>query len=65
MGRPSIGSTRRTAQHTLLGIALSGEQGSYGREIGTILIEGIDVGEILVAEGLARWWPDGEEWWCS
>tara|TARA_R110002051_G_scaffold256524_1_gene315618 strand:- start:808 stop:1239 length:432 start_codon:yes stop_codon:yes gene_type:complete len=46
-------------------LALSGEQGSYGREIGTILIEGIDVGEILVAEGLARWWPDGEEWWCN
>lgn len=30
----------------------------------TIRIDGIDVGDILIAEGLARRWPDGDEWWC-
>lgn len=46
-------------------IVLSGRPDRYGREIGTININGRDVGEILVEERLARWWPDGEEWWCS
>ena len=46
-------------------VDLSGAQGSYGREIGTIKVDGRDVGEILVEEGLARWWPNGAEWWCD
>ena len=46
-------------------LELSGSQGGFGREIGTIHIEGRDVGEILVEERLARWWPDGDEWWCD
>lgn len=36
----------------------------YGRTLATIKIGGRDVGEWLVEERLARWWPDGEEWWC-
>ncbi len=31
----------------------------------TIRIGGEDVGAILVRERLARWWPDGDEWWCD
>ncbi len=31
----------------------------------TIRIGGVDVGDILIAEGLARRWPDGDEWWCD
>jgi micrococcal nuclease len=30
----------------------------------TISIEGRDVGDILIAEGLATPWPDGELFWC-
>lgn len=45
-------------------LELSGATGGFGRAIGTIYIDGRDVGEILVEEGLARWWPDGQEWWC-
>lgn len=30
----------------------------------TIRIDSIDVGDFLIAEGLARRWPDGDEWWC-
>jgi len=30
----------------------------------TIRIDGRDVGDTLIAEGLARSWPDGEEFWC-
>lgn len=37
----------------------------YGRTLATIRIGGRDVGEWLVEERLARWWPDGEEWWCE
>ena len=34
------------------------------RRLATIRIDGRDVGEILIAEGLARRWPDGYEFWC-
>src|SRR5690606_24470220 len=37
----------------------------YGRTLATIRIDGVDVGDTLIAEGLARRWPDGEEWWCE
>lgn len=37
----------------------------YGRTLATIRIGGRDVGETLVEERLARWWPDGHEWWCE
>ena len=37
----------------------------HGRTLATIRIGGRDVGEWLVEERLARWWPDGEEWWCE
>jgi len=36
----------------------------YGRTLATIRIGRTDVGDILIAEGLARRWPDGDEWWC-
>jgi len=36
----------------------------YGRNLGTIRINDVDVGDILIAEGLARRWPDGHEFWC-
>lgn len=37
----------------------------YGRTLATIRIGGRDIGEWLVEERLARWWPDGHEWWCE
>lgn len=36
-----------------------------GRTLATIRIRGEDVGDILIDEGLARRWPDGNEWWCN
>ena len=38
---------------------------SSKRRLATIRIDGQDVGTILISEGLARAWPDGEEWWCQ
>ena len=35
------------------------------RVLATIRIAGRDVGDILIAEHLARRWPDGREFWCS
>ena len=37
----------------------------YGRTIATIRVGGKDVGDILIAEGLARRWPNGREFWCN
>lgn len=41
-----------------------GLDGTGTRLLGTIRIDGRDVGDILIVEGLARRWPDGDEWWC-
>lgn len=30
-----------------------------------IRIDGVNIGDILIAERLARVYPDGEEWWCD
>lgn len=35
------------------------------RRVATIRIDGRDVGDILIEEGLARRWPNGKEWWCA
>lgn len=34
------------------------------RRLATIKVDGRDVGDILIEEGLARRWPDGAEFWC-
>lgn len=38
---------------------------SSRRTLATIRINGRDVGDILIEEGLARRWPDGQEFWCN
>ena len=35
------------------------------RRLATIRQDGQDVGDILVAKGLARRWPDGARFWCQ
>ncbi len=37
----------------------------FGRTLAIIRVGGKDVGDILVGEGLARYWPDGPEFWCE
>ncbi|MBL4873393.1 MAG: thermonuclease family protein [Rhodobacteraceae bacterium] len=37
----------------------------YGRTLAIIRIDEVNVGDILVDEGLARYWPDGDEFWCN
>ena len=37
----------------------------YDRTLAIIEVDGVDVGETLIAEGLARRWPDGPEFWCK
>jgi micrococcal nuclease len=34
------------------------------RRLATIRVDGRDVGDILIEEGLARRWPHGREFWC-
>ena len=36
----------------------------YGRALGTISVNGRDVGDVLVAEGLAREWTGRRRSWC-
>lgn len=45
-------------------VVQTGGTDRYGRTLATIRIDGQDVGDILIAEGLARRWPDGREFWC-
>lgn len=40
-------------------------KGRMNRELVVVYSNGRDVGDILVAEGLAREWPDGREFWCE
>jgi micrococcal nuclease len=42
-----------------------GRADRYGRVLANLNIDGRDVGEILIEERLARFWPDGDEWWCD
>jgi len=37
----------------------------YGRSLAVIRVDGRNVGDILIEEGLARSWPDGHEFWCD
>lgn len=37
----------------------------YGRAVAHVLIDGRDLGEVLVAEGLARPWRGRREPWCD
>lgn len=41
-----------------------GSDGTGSRTLATIRVAGRDVADILISEGLARRWPDGDEWWC-
>ena len=43
----------------------TGIDGTGERRLATIRIHLVDVGDILIAERLARRWPDGEEFWCK
>ncbi|MGQ4275204.1 thermonuclease family protein [Terrihabitans sp. B22-R8] len=37
----------------------------YGRTLADVSVGRQDIGETLLAEGLARRWPDGPEFWCE
>lgn len=36
----------------------------YGRTLAVFYVNGQRLSDILVSEGLARYWPDGREFWC-
>lgn len=50
---------------TTIEIISAGGRGKYGRDLINIRSNGRDVGDILVSEGLARYWPNGQEFWCQ
>lgn len=37
----------------------------YGRTLAKVYLDGRNVGDVLIQEGLARSWPDGREFWCN
>lgn len=43
----------------------TGKKGSYSRPLARVVVDGRDVGEILIAAGHARYWPDGPRVWCK
>jgi endonuclease YncB( thermonuclease family) len=40
------------------------DQDRYGRKLRIVIVNGRSVGDILVAEGLARWYGHGRRPWC-
>lgn len=48
-----------------LELRLTGRMDRYGRTIAFVLIDGRDLGETLIAEGLARPWRGRREPWCD
>lgn len=70
-GRSEIALARRATARfiellntTEIIIYSAGGSDRYGRDLVHITSNGHDVGVILVSEGLARYWPDGPEFWC-
>ncbi|PWK52750.1 thermonuclease family protein [Silicimonas algicola] len=62
----------KKAADRLLKILKSGDlfmtrlgEDSNGKKFARLFVSGRDVGEILVAEGLARKAPDGRKFWCD
>ena len=46
-------------------LCAAGRADRYGRQLGTLSADGVNVGEVLLGEGLARHWPEKEIDWCS
>lgn len=40
------------------------DEDRYGRKLRIVRVEGVSVGDTLVAEGLARWYAGGRRPWC-
>lgn len=47
------------------GVKYSGKFDKYDRELVSIDVAGQDLGAILIAERLARKFPNGDEFWCK
>jgi endonuclease YncB( thermonuclease family) len=41
------------------------ERDVYGRLLGRVVINGVDVGEAQIAAGLAQRWQGHRAWWCG
>jgi endonuclease YncB( thermonuclease family) len=37
----------------------------YGRLLGRIEVDGVDVGQAQIAAGLAQAWTGAKGWWCD
>lgn len=53
------------ARADVVGLRRTGREDSYGRTIAYVLIDGRDLGQALIAEGLARPWRGRREPWCG
>jgi endonuclease YncB( thermonuclease family) len=40
------------------------DEDRYGRKLRIVRVDGVSVGDTLVAEGLARWYAGGRRPWC-
>ena len=46
-------------------LVTEGERGGFGRLLGRIEVDGVDLGDLLIAEGLAQSWPNEGNVWCQ
>lgn len=64
LARRASGRLRQLLSENVFDVETSGTDGTGERTLATVSIGGRDVGDIFIEEGLARSWPDGDEWWC-
>jgi len=63
--RATAAARRLVTSAQQLDIRSTGRIDRYGRTVAYVLIDGRDLGEALIAEGLARPWRGRREPWCG
>jgi len=46
-------------------LVTEGARGGYGRLLGRVEVDGLDLGDMLLDEGLAQPWPNQGNVWCA
>lgn len=64
-GEAATRAAREIVESGTVTLRRSGRTDRYGRTIGSVLVDGRDLGEIMMERGLARPWRGRREAWCA
>lgn len=65
LGKKAADRLKELLNNNFYTVDFHGKEGSGSRTLATVKVGGVNVGDILIKEGLARSWPDGDEFWCN